>query len=124
MWKSGKQDTEIEELLNRYRPAEPPSDLWDHISTFSHSQISKSSWPWAVAAAALLALTVGLHAGTFGRGVGHEYPVDERRVQAVADDLGGPQNRVMAQWIVLQEARAEREALLARAAQVELGSPR
>jgi hypothetical protein len=120
-----KHNPEIEELLRRYRPAEPPSDLCDQISKFPHFQISKSprTWPWAVAAAALLAMTVGLHAGTFGR-LEDEYPVDERRVQAVADDLGGPQSRVMAQWIVLQEARADRETLLARAAQVDLGSPR
>ena len=110
MWKSHKEDPEIEELLSRYRPAEPRADLWVQISTFPNSQISKSEriWPWAVAAAALLAVSVGLHAAV----VPPPEPslVDAARVQAIADELGGgADSRLMAEWIAGREAASERE---------------
>jgi hypothetical protein len=106
-----KQDPEIEELLSRYRPAGPRSDLWDEISTFPHFHISKSSrtWPWEIAAAALLALTIGLQAFS-SRSLPDEDHLDERRVEVIADDLGGPANRPIAEWIVREETRAERAA--------------
>ena len=116
MWKFGKQDTEIEELLSRYRPAEPRSDLWDQISTFPHSQMSKSTWPWAVAAAALLAVSIGLHAAV-APAPETSVVVDATRVQAIADELGGSSgSRIIGEWIARREAMAERERLAAASA--------
>jgi hypothetical protein len=111
-----EQDREIEERLSRYRPAGPRTDLWNQISTFQDFQISKSprTWPWAMAAAALLALTIGLHASA-SSGLPEEERIDERRVEAVADDLGGAANRPIAEWIVREETRAERAARINRA---------
>src|SRR5687768_10440178 len=113
MSKSGEQDADIEEILSRYRPAGPRSDLWAEISTFPHSQISKSErvWPWAVAAAALLAVSVGLHAAVLPPPETSSL-VDPVRVQAIVEQLGGsPENRVMAEWIARREAMLERERL-------------
>jgi hypothetical protein len=114
MWKSGKQDGDIKELLSRYRPAGPRGDLWAEISTFPHSQISKSerTWPWAVAAAALLAVSVGLPAAVLPPPETSSL-VDAARVQAIVDQLGGsPENRIMAEWIARREAMLERERLV------------
>jgi hypothetical protein len=112
------EDREIESLLRRYRPMAPTVDPDRQITKSPNLQTTKlpTTWPWAVAAAALLALTVGVHAATFFAGSEEQDPLDPRRVQAVADDLGGLQNLVMAEWIVRQEARAEREVQLARTA--------
>lgn len=109
MWKSGNEDTKIEELLSRYRPADPRSDLWVQISTFPPSQIFKSTWPWAVAAAALLAITVGLHAAVVAAPES-SLLVDAARVQAIVDELGGgPENRTVAESIAHREAMLEQE---------------
>lgn len=113
MWKSDNEDTEFEELLSRYRPADPRSDLWDQISKLPDSQISKSerAWPWAVAAAALLAISVGLHATVVAPPESSSL-VDPARVQAIVDELGGsPDSRTMAEWIARREASIERERL-------------
>jgi hypothetical protein len=120
MWKSGEQDGDIKELLSRYRPAGPRSDRWAEISALPHSQISKSerAWPWAVAAAALLAVSVGLHAAVLPPPETSSL-VDAARVQAIVDQLGGsPENRTMAEWIASREAMLERERLL-RASRLE-----
>ena len=105
------QDREIENLLRRYRPAEPSDALFDQITKSPDHQITKSTWPWAVAAAALLAITVGLHAAVVP--APEPLPlVDGARVQAIVDDLGGsPEVRVMAESIARREAMLERERL-------------
>jgi hypothetical protein len=106
-------DRDIESLLRRYRPVA-------QISTFPNFHISKSerTWPWAVAAAALLAITIGLHATVVP--APEPLPlVDGTRVQAIVDDLGGsPEFRVMAESIARREAMLERERL-ARASGLE-----
>ena len=63
-----------------------------------------------MAAAALLALAVGLHASARSSSVPEEDRIDQRRVEAVAEDLGGPRHRPIAEWIVREETRAERAA--------------
>jgi len=118
MWKFGKQDTEIEERLSRYRPAEPRRDLWEQISTFPHAQISKSArtWPWAVAAAALLAVTLGLHMAVVPPSP-KSPTADARRVDVLTAELGGSrESRAVAEWLAIQEARAEQERLASMAA--------
>src|SRR4029450_13499971 len=108
MWKSEKTAAEIERLLSRYRPAEPRRELWDHISTFPHSQISKSprTWPWAIAAAAFLTVPLGLH-GAVVPAPDATPAVDTQRVNAIEEELGrAPGSEFLAEWI----ARAERGA--------------
>jgi hypothetical protein len=111
MLKSGKQSPKIEELLSRYRPAGPRTDLWDQISKFPNSHISKSTWPWAVAAAALLAVSLGLDAAVMPARETSAL-VDRARVQAIVDELGGsPESRIMAESIARREAVLEQERL-------------
>jgi hypothetical protein len=50
----------IESVLRRYRPVGPPADLQARILA------ARRTWPWAVAAAALLALTLGARTGVAG----------------------------------------------------------
>ena len=50
-------DRQVEDLLKRYRPAGPPDSLRERCLTPSSAA---RVWPWAAAAAALLAITVGL----------------------------------------------------------------
>jgi len=80
-------DQDLEQLLNRYRPAGPADDLLPRIITSPDRQLRKSprAWPWAVAAAALLAVTMALHVSAF-------VPSPERTSTAQADlaqQLGG-----------------------------------
>lgn len=111
MWKS--DDTEIEELLSRYRPAPPRADLRNQISKLPNIQISKSErvWPWAAAAAALLAVTIGLHAAVVPAPEPSSL-VDPARVQVIAEELGGgADSRIVAEWIARREAMLEQERL-------------
>jgi hypothetical protein len=55
-------DDKIRELLGRYQPAGPPSEL--RKRALAPSARSLRTWPWAVAAAALLAITLGVHAAS------------------------------------------------------------
>jgi hypothetical protein len=48
-------DRELEEVLGRYRPRGPSSDLRQSVLAGRPGRV----WPWAVAAAALLAMTIG-----------------------------------------------------------------
>ena len=105
---------DIEELLNRYRPGAPPPDLWNRISK------SPRTWPWAVAAAALLAITLGLHGAVVPAPTAGP-AVDTQRVKAIAEELGStPGSEIMAEWMARQEARAEQDARAARATAVEI----
>jgi hypothetical protein len=113
-------DPEIEALLRQYRPAAPPSELGDRIGRLPSHQVIQSpdsgrTWPWAVAAAALLAIYLGLDATARRANVGQPDGPDPQRVQAVADALGPTAgNRTVAEWIVRQEMRADREAPVAQ----------
>jgi hypothetical protein len=55
-----KSDDEIFSELSRYRPVGPPARLRDRVVQVKSPA---RTWPWAVAAAALLALSVALNAG-------------------------------------------------------------
>ena len=52
----------IEDALRRYRPVGPPADLRARIL---EAPAPKRAWPWAAAAAALLAVTVASNALTW-----------------------------------------------------------
>ena len=66
------QDRDLEALLAQYRPAGPPEALDSRLRQGALSTVSRSptrrTWPWAVAAAALLTVTIGLHAFTITGG--------------------------------------------------------
>ena len=55
-------DPEIEDLLRRYRPADPPAGLRARIMTEA-APVGRT-WPWAVAAGVVLATVVGLNFAT------------------------------------------------------------
>lgn len=59
-------EQDVEQLLRRYRPADPPASFDERIAQLiaPPGRREPRVWPWAAAPAALLAITLGLHAGT------------------------------------------------------------
>lgn len=54
-------DRDIEALLQRYRPAGPPPELGLRVATLRRGVPHPDrTWPWAAAAAVLVALTLGV----------------------------------------------------------------
>jgi len=110
-----KDEDEIEQLLRRYTPAGPGASLDRRIARLStHGRRAEvRTWPWAAAAAALLAMTVGLHASarTSPRDSLDADPMFRDAVAALSAQLGGdrPAQR-LAESMLRQEA-AERERL-------------
>ena len=99
-------DRELEALLNKYRPGDPPASLENHLFPSTHPR----AWPWAVAATVLLAITLGLQVGR------RDAPAIDPIVQAAAQDLaeisgGDQQSRAMAEWTltIAQRLSEERE---------------
>jgi hypothetical protein len=97
-----------EDLLRKYRPVGPPGDLRARLLV-----PEQVAWPWAVAAAALLALTVGLHAATGSRArgeyaaLGDPFPFD-LRVAMIADTLGGGEDARRRAWLLVNQEELER----------------
>ena len=72
-----------------------------------------------MAAAALLAISVGLHTVA---APAPEPLVDAQRIDAIAEALGrNPGSEAIAEWMARRETRAEEEARIARAAAPEIG---
>lgn len=118
-----KHDAEIEELLRRYQPGAPPTDLWNQIAGLPQSQVSRSlrTWPWAVAAAALLTIAIGLH-GAVVPAPDASPAVDSQRAKAIEQELGPTAgSEAMAEWMARREARVRQDARAARATAVEIG---
>lgn len=87
-------DDQIEALLRKYRPITRLPDL--------PMTRSPRTWPWAAAAAALLAVSVGLHAATWTST--SPPPIDAAQVTAIAEQLGDDaRGRVVAEWIVREQ---------------------
>lgn len=101
-------DDEIEQMLRRYRPADPPTDL---LSTIHHVRDDRRTWPWAVAAAALLAIALGMHGGgAVNAGDNPSIEDARRQVAELSAALGDdPLARETATWLVRIE-RARRAA--------------
>ena len=55
-------EPDIEDLLRRYRPSGPPPELRARV--LANEAAAGRTWPWAAAAAALLAATMGLQVWT------------------------------------------------------------
>lgn len=76
-------DPELEDLLRRYRPVGPSSDLRARI--LGDTAPVGRTWPWAVAAAMLLAAVCGLRLST--RGIYQDLRIHEFSAAASIDDL-------------------------------------
>ena len=94
------KDHDRESALRRYRPVGPPADL--------HARLAppRRVWPWAAAAAALLAVTLGARAG-IGNLASQVPTVPDPMARAVADlaqSLGGDAPaRQMAELIIVEQ---------------------
>lgn len=87
-------DDQIEALLGRYRP----------ITNVPPLARAPRTWPWAVAAAALLVFTLGSNLLVVSSPA---QPDEDAREQALAAQLGGGHEAdVMAAWLVRTEDRA------------------
>ncbi len=103
-------DSEIEDLLRRYRPIGPPARLRERIFATARS---RRIWPWASAAAALLISAVTFHFAS-GYEVGSaDVTLGPAAVTRVADDLTGMLGgdvaaRDLAEFIMVeQQVRSE-----------------
>lgn len=98
-------DSDIEDLLRKYRPVGPPPRLRARILS---AQNAPRVWPWASAAAALLASALALHFA-----VRHETAAADPRmatdpavhvVENLTDMFGGDAAaRRMAEFVLLQQ---------------------
>ncbi|HEX5475493.1 MAG TPA: hypothetical protein VFX12_12605 [Vicinamibacterales bacterium] len=104
-------DLDLESLLRAYRPAGPTADLEARLLA-PPLRIG----PWAAAAAALLALTVGLQTAAPSGPVRTPDPGIPRQIDRLASVLGGGASaRHLAALVVQQDetetARAQADAL-------------
>ncbi|HEY1305064.1 MAG TPA: hypothetical protein VGF24_16015 [Vicinamibacterales bacterium] len=103
-------DRQLEELLLRYRPAEPATDLIAQITQSPNHQITKSAWLWS-AAAALFVVAVALHGVSFTASPDYSQAERQREIAEVTAALGeGSLDHGVAALIVQREhARAEQQ---------------
>lgn len=104
-------ERQVEDLLKRYRPAGPPDAL--RARCLTPPPVARV-WPWAAAAAALLAIVVGSQAAVAGATVGANIvtaPDDrDNAVAALTEAFGGDgAARRTAEQIVDQQMRRERD---------------
>jgi hypothetical protein len=111
---AGIDNDDLEHLLRRYEPSAPSSSLRARV--LHGSPDAGRAWPWAVAAAALLATTIWLH-GSRNR-VLQEPLIDDvsssHTEEALLTDMlgGGDEARRIAERIVaLEEAARETGAV-------------
>jgi hypothetical protein len=94
----------VEDLLRKYRPVGPPADLRARTLV-----PERAAWPWAVAAAALLVVTVGFHLATrtldahLRTTETDAFGFESRIAYAMAALGGGDEARGTAMAIVLEE---------------------
>jgi hypothetical protein len=100
---------EIEEIVRRYRPPDPPRDLRDRIMS-ARIEARGRVWPWAVAAAALLATVLTLYTGSaVSASTDPSVEVANHEMVELNERLGTDVTaRDMANWIVrIEHARPE-----------------
>ena len=106
-------DPTLEELLHRYRPADPPPDLRNHIAAL---MAARRTWPWAAAAAALLLTTCALHVsthriyGTIERAVTPAPVAAVDQLPALREALGDDELLLFATEHLARIEREQREA--------------
>lgn len=106
-------DPELDDLLRRYRPAGPPPELRARVA--ANAGPVRRTWPWAAAAAALLAATVYLHESTdrlaAGARVNSSHNGRQEAIALLSETLGGDASaQMMADLIIsTEEMRVERD---------------
>lgn len=103
-------DQQVEDLLKRYRPAAPPDSLRERCLTpLRPTRV----WPWAAAAAALFAITVGLEAAAGALARAAVVVAPDPTAQAIAElaeALGGDAAaRRVAEQVIDDQMRRDRE---------------
>lgn len=105
-----RDDVDVKELLRRYRPIDPPAELRTRILTSLREPPVRRAWPWAVAAAALLALTLASRVAADRETAKADPPMTsaaEARARAaddLAEMLGGDDDaRRLAEFILAEQ---------------------
>ena len=96
-------DERVRDLLGRYHPTGPPADLRERALTVSSKP--PRTWPWAAAAAALLAATVGFHAAANRAIATVAERADPLSVEALAALMGGTEEARRASALIVEEQR-------------------
>jgi hypothetical protein len=94
-------DDKVRELLGRYRPVGPPRGLRERALAVPARPAR--AWPWAAAAAALLAVTLGLHAAADRSIAGVAMPMDPVSVDALTEMMGGDEEAQRAAQLIVAE---------------------
>jgi hypothetical protein len=108
-------EPELDDLLRRYRPAGPPPALRARV--MAGVPDVRRTWPWAAAAAALLAATVYLHqsADDAVARTSTRFASDVRRqaIASLSEMLGGDASAQMIAELTISadEFRAERDRM-------------
>src|SRR6202158_804061 len=98
-------DSEIEDLLRRYRPIAPPTQLRERI--FATATLQRI-WPWASAAAVLLVSALTFHVAAGYRAASADLRLGPAAAVRVADDLtdmlgGDAGARTLAEFILVEQ---------------------
>lgn len=97
----------VEARLRRYRPAPPPEALRERCLAWSEARV----WPWAVAAAVLLAAAIGFRAqaGSAMAAAGARMGPDPAAREAIelAETLGGGDDAREFAALIVATARAQ-----------------
>jgi hypothetical protein len=99
------KDSEIEDLLRKYRPVGPPAELRHRI--LATSRVLRI-WPWASAAAALLVLGLTFRLAAWNEVAGADLNLGPPAVARVTEDLtrmlgGDLRARELAELIVVEQ---------------------
>ena len=108
-----------EDLLRKYRPAGPPPDLRQRVcggESLGGAALygpPRLAWPWAVAAAALLAWTIGIHLQTLALAANALGQRPDRlsvdtRVAALTEALGGSEDARRTALLLVAKEELER----------------
>ena len=99
------KDSEIEDLLRKYRPVGPPAEL--RHRTLATTRVLRV-WPWASAAAALLVLGLTFQFATRSETAAADLNLGPSAVARVTEDLtnmlgGDIRARELAEFIVVEQ---------------------
>jgi hypothetical protein len=105
MLEKSMNDSEIEDLLRKYRPVGPPAELRQRI--LGTTRVPRI-WPWASAAAALLVLGLTFQFATRSETAAADLNLGPSAVERVTEDLtnmlgGDIRARELAEFIVVEQ---------------------